>query len=183
MSPHKVAGSFGKRKKRIREESQHRGNHPSLDSIMMGKRHEERKMWKLFVDCSLCLYFGLHSLCLWTHPIDCRFLSSILDARRKFPYCLYDSWILGSGTGWGATAVLRGSTDEVEILISVLEARSEQNSPTVIECAVFIVLVYSGNSWFRSLTLKAVDQHFVCWLPCLYHRAIIILTLVVVRNK
>lgn len=34
---------------------------------------------------------------------------------------------------WGETAVSRGSTDEVEILISVLEARSEQNSLTVIE--------------------------------------------------
>lgn len=85
----------------------------------------------------------------------------------------------GRVRGGGATAVLRGSTDEVEILISVLEARNEQNSATVIECAAFIVSVYSGNSWFRSLTLKAVDQHFVCWLPCLYHRALIVLTLVV----
>lgn len=84
---------------------------------------------------------------------------------------------------WGATAVSRGSTDEVEILISVLEAQSEQNSLTVRECTAFIVLVYSGNSWFRSLTLKAIDQPFVCWLPCLYHQAIIALTLVVVRNK
>lgn len=51
-----------------------------------------------------------------------------------------------SNISWGgkqeaASVVLRGSTIEVEILILALEARSEQNSLTVIELAAFIVLV------------------------------------------